>query len=153
MVAMEVNPHPRADAAFPLSLMREVRSMAQQGLVVFAKEKDRVSAFYQRTLGLVARESQTSHDLLRGHGYEVVVHAIPLRFAEGIEIAEPPEPREDTPFKPTFVVASLAEVRRAAEATGGRLKPESKAWRFRGHVVLDGWDPEGNIVQFKEPES
>jgi hypothetical protein len=43
-----------------------------------------------------------------------------------------------------------ADVRRAVEATGGYLEPESAAWHFRGHTVLDGWDPEGNIVQFKQ---
>jgi len=126
--------------------------MSQQGLVVFAKEKPLVSAFYQRTLGLEVVESEPSYDLLRGHGHEVLVHAIPPHFADEIEIARPPKPREETPFKPTFAVASLAEVRRAAEATGGVLKPEAAAWRFRGHVVLDGWDPEGNIVQFQQPE-
>jgi len=126
--------------------------MSQQGLVVFAKNMKRVSAFYQRTLGLEVQESDSSHDLLRGHGYEVVVHTIPRKFAASITITKPPEPREETPFKPTFVVASLSDVRRAAEATGGYLKPESGAWRFRGHVVLDGWDPEGNVVQFKQAE-
>jgi hypothetical protein len=126
--------------------------MSQQGLVVFAKNKKRVSAFYQQTIGLSVVESDSSHDLLRGHGYEVVIHTIPRRFASAISIAKPPVPREDTPFKPTFVVASLAAVRSAAQATGGDLKPESAAWRFRDHVVLDGWDPEGNIVQFKQAE-
>lgn len=127
--------------------------MLQQGLVVFAKNKKRVSAFYQQTLGLAVAESDTSHDLLRGHGYEVVVHTIPRKYAADITITKPPQPREDTPLKPTFVVASLADVRRATEATGGYLKPEAGAWRFRGHTVLDGWDPEGNIVQFKQVEA
>ena len=126
--------------------------MLQQGLVVFAKNKKRVSAFYQQALGLVVEESDTSHDLLRGHGYEVVIHTIPRKIAASIVIADPPAPREETPLKPTFVVGSLAAVRRAVEATGGYLKPESGAWRIRGHVVLDGWDPEGNIVQFKQAE-
>ncbi len=126
--------------------------MLQQGLVVFAKNKKRVSAFYQQTLGLTVEESDTSHDLLRGHGYEVVVHTIPRKYAAGITIQKPPLPREETPFKPTFVVSSLTEVRRAVEATGGYLKPEAGAWHFRGHTVLDGWDPEGNIVQFKQAE-
>jgi catechol-2,3-dioxygenase len=126
--------------------------MLQQGLVVFAKNKRRVSSFYQQTLGLEVEESDASHDLLRGHGYEVVVHTIPRNYAASLTIAKPPEPREETPFKPTFVVPSLAEIRRAVEATGGYLKPESGAWRFRGHLVLDGWDPEGNIVQFKQAE-
>ena len=125
--------------------------MTQQGLVVFAKNKKRVSAFYQQTLGLDVLESDTSHDLLRGHGYEVVVHTIPRKYAASITIAKPPAPREETPFKPTFVVASLAAVRSAVEATGGYLKPESAAWHFRGHVVLDGWDPEGNVQQRSSP--
>lgn len=126
--------------------------MHQQGLVVFAKNKKRVSEFYQQALNLEAIESETSHDLLRGHGYEVVIHSIPRKYAAEIKIAKPPEPREDTPFKPTFVVPSLVELRRAVEATGGLLKPAERAWHFRGHIVLDGWDPEGNIVQFKEAE-
>jgi len=126
--------------------------MLQQGLVVFAKNKKRVSAFYQQTLGLSVEESDTSHDLLRGQGYEVLVHSIPRKYAAGISISNPPEPRQETPFKPTFVVPSLAAVRIAAESTGGHLKPEAGAWHFRGHVVLDGWDPEGNIVQFKQAE-
>ncbi len=126
--------------------------MLQQGLVVFAKNKKRVSAFYQQTLKLVVEESDTSHDLLRGHGYEIVVHSIPRKVAASILIADPPSARDETPFKPTFVVMSLAEVRLAVEATGGFLKPDSGAWHFRGHIVLDGWDPEGNIVQFKQAE-
>ena len=126
--------------------------MSQQGLVVFAKNKKRVSAFYQQTLGLDVIASDTSHDLLRNQAYEVVVHTISRKYAAGITIAKPPEPRDETPFKPTFVVASLAQVRSAAEATGGHLKPAAGAWHFRGHVVLDGWDPEGNIVQFKQVE-
>lgn len=126
--------------------------MLQQGLVVFAKDKARVSAFYQQALGLTVEASDSAHDLLRGHGYEVVVHSIPKRVAAEIHIATPPEPRAETPFKPTFVVASLAAVRAAAEATGGTLKPEDGAWHFRGHMVLDGCDPEGNIVQFKQAD-
>ena len=126
--------------------------MFQQGLVVFAKSKKRVSAFYQQALNLEVQESDSSHDLLRGEGYELVVHTIPRKYAAGISVSKPPQSRDDTPFKPSFVVPSLAAVRRAAESTGGYLKPEEAAWRFRGHVVLDGWDPEGNIVQFKQAE-
>ena len=126
--------------------------MPQQGLVVYAKNKKRVSAFYQQTLGLEVHESESSHDLLRGHSCEIVVHSIPRKHAAGIKVSKTPEPRDETPFKPTFVVLSLSEVRLAAEATGGYLKPEAAAWHFRGQVLLDGWDPEGNIVQFKQAE-
>ena len=126
---------------------------SRQGLVVFAKNKKRVSAFYQATLGLQVVESEPSHDLLRGHGYEVVVHTIPRRIAAGIVLARPPVPREDTAFKPTFLVPDLSAVRVAAERTGGSLKPAEKAWHFRGCTVLDGCDPEGNVLQFKQPDA
>jgi hypothetical protein len=127
-------------------------SRTKQTLVVFAKNKGRVSAFYQRTLGLAVAESEPSHDLLQGPGTEVVVHAIPRRYAADIRIGRPPVLREDTPFKPAFVVRSLAAVRAAALATGGGLKPAEGAWHFRGMTVLDGHDPEGNVVQFKQRE-
>jgi predicted enzyme related to lactoylglutathione lyase len=128
-------------------------SRPQQGVVVFAKNKRRVSAFYRETLALLAEESEPSHDLLRGSGYEVVVHAIPRKYGSGIRIARPAVPREDMPFKPTFVVADLEAVRAAAVKTGGYLKPAEGAWHFRGCTVLDGWDPEGNVVQFKQRDA
>ena len=122
----------------------------QQGCVVFAKNKKRVSAFYQQTLLLTVEESESSHDLLRGHSYEVVVHAIPRKHASAIRIAKPVQPREETPIKPTFVVPDLEAVRVAAVKTGGNLRPAERAWRCRGYIVADGWDPEGNVVQFKQ---
>jgi predicted enzyme related to lactoylglutathione lyase len=121
-----------------------------QSLVIFAKNKKRVSAFYRRTLGLEAAEEESSHDLLLGHGVELVIHAIPRKHAAGIVITRPPKVREGTPLKPVFVVPDLDAVRAAAKATGGFLKPAEAAWDIRGHSVLDGWDPEGNVVQFRQ---
>ncbi len=132
--------------------MTEATHSRLQGLVIFAKSKEKVSAFYQQTLNLNVQESEKSHDLLVGNGQEVVIHAISKRYADSIEIASPPEPREDSALKPTFVVDDLARVRAAVKQTGGYLKPLKQAWRFRGMIVLDGWDPEGNIVQFKQPD-
>jgi predicted enzyme related to lactoylglutathione lyase len=125
-------------------------TVQQQGLVVFAKNKKRVSAFYAQVLQLEVLESATTHDLLRGGSYEVVVHAIPRRIAATITVPRPPTPREDTPFKPSFIVPSLDAARDAAQATGGFLKPAQGAWHFRGCTVIDGWDPEGNVVQLKQ---
>jgi predicted enzyme related to lactoylglutathione lyase len=121
-----------------------------QSLVIFAKNKKRVSAFYRRTLGLEAAEEESGHDLLVGAGIELVIHAIPRKYSAGIVIARPPQPREDTPLKPVFAVADLAAVRAAAKASGGLLKPADAAWQIRGYTVLDGWDPEGNVVQFRQ---
>ena len=124
---------------------------AAQALVIYAKDKARVAAFYQHTLTLAVLESQATHDLLQGPGLELVVHAIPEAYADDIVITQPPQQREDTPFKPVFTVPDLAAVRLAAVATGGGLQDASRAWPWRGSTRLDGHDPEGNIVQFAQP--
>ena len=133
--------------------MARAKFEPQQGIVIFAKSKRRVSAFYQATLGLRVVESEASHDLLRGTTYEIVVHAIPRKIAAGITITNPPTARERGAFKPTFVVKSLHKVRDATEATGGFLNPATETWHFRGCSVLDGIDPEGNPVQFKQRDA
>lgn len=120
------------------------------GLVIFAKNKKRVGAFYQQTLGLLLVEDVASHQLLQSDVIELVIHAIPRKYAADIKISRPPVVREDTPFKPAFFVPDLEVVRLAAKATGGGLKPRDAAWQIRGATVLDGWDPEGNVVQFKQ---
>lgn len=132
--------------------MPTIRKHHRQGLVVYAKSKSRVSAFYQRTLGLKVVEDAPSHDLLRGPGIEVVIHAIPRKYAAGITISKPPEVREETPLKPVFFVNSLDAVRAAALATGGALQPSTNAWQYDGTIVLDGHDPEGNVVQFRQDD-
>jgi predicted enzyme related to lactoylglutathione lyase len=126
-----------------------------QALCVFAKNVEQVSLFYQQALGLKVQVSDKTHDLLLGQNYEVVVHAISKAYAQSIEIESPPKRRDDVALKPTFVVDDLEVVRAAAKANGGFLKPIKQSWRIRGFIVLDGYDPEGNVIQFKQvdPES
>lgn len=124
----------------------------EHGMVIFAKDVARVASFYSEVLSLEAVEEAASHVRLVGRGCELVVHAIPKAIRDEIEISDPPRLRRETPFKPAFVVDDLSAVRRAAEATGGGLHPAKGAWSIRGATVLDGWDPEGNLVQFKQPE-
>jgi hypothetical protein len=131
-------------------MAKSTHQTGQAGLVVFAKSVKKLSAFYARTLGLEVLESASSHQLLRGNGYEVVVHAFPAKMAREITIAKPPVLREDSAMKPSFVVPDLEALRSAVVATGGWLKPAELAWTIRGHTVLDGCDPEGNILQFKQ---
>jgi len=126
---------------------------ATTAVVIFAKSLKKVSAFYRQTLGLAVAEEASSHVLLQGLGIELVIHAIPRKIAAQITITTPPTVREATPIKPAFLVADLEAVRAAAVATGGWLKPADGAWRIRGAIVLDGWDPEGNVVQFRQVEA
>lgn len=131
-------------------MANSIPQAGQTGLVVFAKSMNKLSAFYARTLGLELVEADRRHQLLRGNGYEVVVHALPAKYAREIQIAKPPVLREDCAMKPSFVVPDLRALRLAVVATGGWLKPEELAWTIRGHKVLDGCDPEGNVLQFKQ---
>ena len=121
-----------------------------QALCIFAKNVKQVSLFYQQALGLKVQASDKTHDLLVGRHHEVVVHAISKAYAQSIEIESPPKRRDDVALKPTFVVDDLEVVRAAAKANGGFLKPIKQAWRIRGFIVLDGCDPEGNVIQFKQ---
>ncbi len=130
--------------------MKKTESIVQQSAVIFAKNKKRVSAFYRETLGLTATVEEPSHDVLVGAGIELVIHAIPRKYATDIVVSKPPKVREDTAIKPAFYVADLEVVRAAAERTGGFLKPRDQARDIRGCIVLDGHDPEGNVVQFKQ---
>lgn len=121
-----------------------------QALCVFAKNVEKVSLFYQQALRLKLEVSDKTQDLLTGQNHEVVVHAISKAYAASIEVKSPPIPRDDVAMKPVFVVDDLEVVRAAAKANGGYLKPRKQAWRIRGYIVLDGCDPEGNVLQFKQ---
>jgi predicted enzyme related to lactoylglutathione lyase len=127
-----------------------IRRRPRQSLVIYAKNKRRVSAFYQGVLGLEVVESDAAFDLLAGPSVEVVVHAIPKAWAAGITISRPPVLREDAAIKPVFAVASLDAARQAAQRLGGGLRGAEAAWAWRGQWQLSGWDPEGNIVQFTQ---
>lgn len=119
-------------------------------LVIYAKNKTRVSAFYQAVAGLAVLDSQPSFDLLAGPVGEVVVHAMPRALAAQVRIGRPPVPREDAAIKPVLPVADLEAIRAAARTAGGGLAPANAAWVWRGRLHLTGWDPEGNIVQFTQ---
>ena len=130
--------------------MKKKTQSPYQALCVFAKNVEKVSLFYQQALGLKVEVSDKTHDLLVGQNCEVVVHAISKAYAQSIEIESPPKRRDDVALKPTFVVDDLEVVRAAAKANGGYLKPTKQAWLIRGFIVLDGCDPEGNVIQFKQ---
>jgi predicted enzyme related to lactoylglutathione lyase len=121
-----------------------------QSLVIYAKNKKRVSAFYQAVAGFAVLESAPSHDLLSGPCGDLVVHAIPRAAAAGIRIARPPVLREDSAIKPVFPVTDLDTARVLAQKAGGGIRSAEFAWPWRGSLQLSGWDPEGNVLQFTQ---
>lgn len=124
--------------------------MAENGCVIFAKDVEVLSAFYQLVLNMTPLEASESHSVLSNGSVELVIHAMPKHIADQIFVSVPPELRAATALKPAFVVESIDKLRIACEKTNGGLKPASDIWDIRGAKVIDGWDPEGNIIQFKQ---
>jgi hypothetical protein len=66
-----------------------------------------------------------------------------------VEISAPPVLRENVPVKLFLPVRSLAQAR-LHEQLGGGMKPADAEWSGPDFRACDGFDPEGNVVQFRE---
>jgi predicted enzyme related to lactoylglutathione lyase len=120
------------------------------GAIVYAKDIARVARFYADLADLEIVHEVDDHVVLESETHELVIVAIPAATAARIVISTPPVRRENTAFKLSFAVASLAEARIGAKAAGGELNPPGKEWDFQGLRVCDGCDPEGNMIQVRE---
>ena len=119
--------------------------------VIYAKDLDRLVAFY-KALGLEVDEAERGdYAVLLGKDVELSIVQVPQQVAAQIEISTPPQARTRTPIKLAFVVASIEESLEATRVLGGRIKEDAKRWQFRGHAVQDAIDPEGNVYQLREP--
>jgi len=120
------------------------------GTIVYAKDIARVARFYADVADLEIVHEVEDHVVLESETHELVVVAIPAATAARIVISTPPARRENTAFKLSFAVASIADARVAAQAAGGELNPPAREWDFQGMRVCDGCDPEGNMIQVRE---
>jgi catechol 2,3-dioxygenase-like lactoylglutathione lyase family enzyme len=122
------------------------------GFVIYAKDKERLADFYTRTLGMVAVEDGGDFVVLESGTLQLVLHGLRKEIADRITISKPPQVRENAAIKPSFVVKSLRLAREAAIAAGGNARPAESEWRFRDHTIIDGCDPEGNVIQFRQSD-
>lgn len=121
---------------------------ARTGTLIYAKDVDRLSAFYQALLGMTVRHAEAGYHVLASPDTQLIVHAIPPAIAATFEITAPPVLREDAAIKPFFTVPGLAAARARARALGGDVFEE--AWEGPGFRVCNAHDPEGNILQLRE---
>jgi len=130
----------------------EPRALA--GIVVYVKDIQRVAAFYAAVLRLEAVEREERFVVLSRTGNcavgDVSIVAMSDDVAESITVHDPPVIRHETPFKPSFLVESLSDAARVAAEAGGGTKSMGTTWEFRGLRHLDGFDPEGNVLQLVE---
>lgn len=121
--------------------------------VLFVKQVAKLADFYQQMVGMAEIERDKSHVVLETDGFQLVIHGIPKRIADEIQIATPPEVREETPIKVCLPVDSIEAARQVAKALGGQIGDKKKEWEARGFRACDGHDPEGNVFQVRESAS
>ena len=120
------------------------------GAVLYARDLDRLVEFYASVAGIEPQTVEKGFATLGAGPTQFVIVRIPKRIADTIEIATPPEPREDTPLKLVFFVEDIARARERAAELGGAVNAMEREWEFEGARVCDGHDPEGNIFQLRQ---
>ncbi len=121
---------------------------ARAGALIYAKELQLLSQFYQQLLGMKLLNASTDMHVLESADFQLLIHAIPPHIASTFEISVPPEPREETAIKLFFTVASLQQAAALSATLGGRMMDQ--AWNGPGFTVRNALDPEGNIFQLRE---
>ena len=140
----------RTSDVVPAGLTSTLNRNMLHAAVIYAKDLDRMVAFYSK-LGLAVDEFARGDYavLMGGRESELSIVQIPERIAAQIKLSEPPQARETTPIKLVFFVRSIDDALAAAGPLGGRVKEGSTRWQFRGHAVQDAVDPEGNVFQLR----
>jgi predicted enzyme related to lactoylglutathione lyase len=120
------------------------------GAVLYAKDLDRLVEFYSSVAGIEPQAIEKGFAMFGSRPSQFVILRSPKRIADTIDIATPPEPREQTPLKLVFGVADIAHARERAAELGGAMNAVEREWEFEGAKVCDGHDPEGNVFQLRQ---
>jgi predicted enzyme related to lactoylglutathione lyase len=107
--------------------------------MIFAKDLPRLEAFYAEAFGLKAVEATRLVNWVEFEEGEFSLHAIPAEIAAEIEIAIPPEPRDQQTIKLFFEVEDEAIALARLSALGASIL--ERPWGGREAI-----DPEGNVI-------
>lgn len=111
-------------------------------LILFTHDVDRLAAFYRDVLGLALVESEPGWCVLDAGGVHLALHGIPAHIAG--TVSDPPKKREDSSWKPTFLVDDLdATLARLAAAGIAMSTPKT----YGPRTYADGIDVDGNVIQ------
>ena len=123
---------------------------ARAGAVIYARDLQRMSAFYQGMFGMRPLHQDAVHHVIGSADTQLVLQAMspPLPTVNAGSAAAGPTPLADRAIKPFFTVASLAQAEAAAGALGGMVFGETYAGP--GIRLRNACDPEGNILQLRE---
>jgi predicted enzyme related to lactoylglutathione lyase len=125
--------------------------IVKTGAVLFVKDLEKVASFYERVAKFRRRHTATDHVVLTSGSYELIVHALPVDVAKSIILDSPITVREDCCLKLVFAVDSISNARKVAAKLGGLVNARDREWQYQRETVCDGCDPEGNVIQFRQP--
>jgi predicted enzyme related to lactoylglutathione lyase len=111
-------------------------------LILFTGNAERLATFYRDVLGLPELEAQPGWIVLDAGGVKLALHGIPEHIAGAV--TTPPAKREDSYWKPTFVVDDLDAMLAKLAAHGVAM---STPKTFGPRTFSDGMDPDGNVFQ------
>jgi len=111
-------------------------------LILFTGDSTRLAAFYRDVLGLGVLEDEQGWIVLDAGGVKLAIHQIPKEIAG--EVATPQQKREDSYWKPTFIVDDLDAVLAKLAAHGVTMTAPRT---FGPRTFSDGMDPDGNVFQ------
>jgi catechol 2,3-dioxygenase-like lactoylglutathione lyase family enzyme len=112
--------------------------------VLFAKDLEKVAAFYVGALGMTRTFGDQDHAVLDCAGFQLIVHQIPKHIADAIAIRQPPERRVRGALRLDYPVSSIEDSRRLARSLGGDIDDAPPAWAPADAGFFFGYDPEGN---------
>lgn len=121
---------------------------ARAGSLIYAKDLELLSTFYQQVLAMTVLHADSEHHVLESPDTQLIIHAIPPHIANTITVASPPIPRTEQSIKLFFSVQSLTQTANLAESIGGQLFGQE--YPGPGFKVRNAYDPEGNIFQVRE---
>jgi predicted enzyme related to lactoylglutathione lyase len=121
------------------------------GAVLYVKHLERMRRFYSECFALRTAETTDAYCVLESGGWTLSLLVVPKEIAATIELEDPPQARNSVPVKLAFTVPSVDDLRVRVTTLGGQIDPDKAPWEFRGLRHCDLIDPEGNIVQLREP--
>jgi catechol 2,3-dioxygenase-like lactoylglutathione lyase family enzyme len=115
-----------------------------QGVMLFVKDLDGMTAFYRDILELRPVEETRVNNWVefKGSGVQFSLHAIPRAIASSIEIGAPPRAREQSVSKLTFAV-------RDVHATLAQIAARGLPLLERPWGDTEAVDPEGNVIALR----
>ena len=131
--------------------MRQMSGSFGAGAVIYTADIDRLVVFYVTVLGFREAERKPDYVVLETKTFQLVLLRAEGVLAPSADLGAGPSPRRSgATIKPVFLVSSIAVARAAAPDVGGRINAPRHEWRFEAHMVCDGLDPDGNVIQLRE---